>query len=165
MTPVIRKIVVPTDFSAASDKALEYAATLATTLNASIHLVHVVEDPFAAGGGWEFYIPDSQDLSERLFEQSLARLSITASEFDSRNIDVTTEIRRGSPTEGIISAATDSGADLIVMSTHGRTGLPHLLLGSVAERVIRGARCPVLAVRESKTEERVPAPMTVTTAA
>ena len=67
---------------------------------------------------------------------------------------VTTEIRGGPASDGITNAAAAAGADLIVMSTHGRSGLPHLLLGSVAERVVRSANCPVLVVRETLRDRK-----------
>ena len=67
-------------------------------------------------------------------------------------VRLTTEVRIGNPTDEINAAAIDYGSDLIVMSTHGRTGLPHLLLGSIAERVLRTAPCPVLAVRQALVE-------------
>ena len=146
MTPNIRKILVPTDFSPRSDAALDYAAALATALNAAVHLVHVVEEPFA-GGEWEMYVRDPQEIRDQLDADARSRLATTAGRLDSSAVPVSTEIRHGSAFDGILYEAKGIGADLIVMGTHGRSGLSHLMLGSVAERVIRGAHCPVLTVR------------------
>ena len=148
MKPGIRKILVPTDFSGSSDRAVEYAAVLATTFGASIHLVHVLEEPFVAQGPWEFYVPDTPAVRERLNQQTRARLEDIAVGLRGEGLNVTLELRHGAALAGIVGAAGDYGVDLIVMGTHGRSGLPHLLLGSVAERVIRTAPCPVLAVRD-----------------
>lgn len=149
MTPTIQKILLPTDFSQSSERAVEYAGVLARSLNASVHLVHVLEEPFTTTGPWEFHRPDTPDLRERLYQDCRARLAPIAEDLRGQVGQVTAEVRTGVPTDAIVAAAIDYGADLIVMATHGRTGLPHLVLGSVAERVIRHARCPVLAVRES----------------
>ena len=146
MTPNIRKILVPTDFSPRSDAALDYAAALATALNAAVHLVHVVEEPFA-GGEWEMYVRDPQEIRDQLDADARSRLATTAGRLDPRAVPVSTGIRHGSAFDGILYEAKAIGADLIVMGTHGRSGLSHLMLGSVAERVIRGAHCPVLTVR------------------
>jgi universal stress protein A len=145
MTPDIRKILVPTDFSPRSDRALEYAVALATAMKAAVHLVHVVEEPFA--GGAEMYVRDAQEIRDQLDADARSRLAAIAGRVDPGRMPVSTEIRHGSAFDGIIYEARATGADLIVMGTHGRSGLSHALLGSVAERVIRGAHCPVLAVR------------------
>jgi len=145
VTPNIRKILVPTDFSPRSDAALDYAAALATPLNAAVHLVHVVEEPFA--GEWEMYVRAAQEIRDQLDADARSRLATAVGRLDPRVVPVSTGIRHGSAFEGILYEAKAIGADLIVMGTHGRSGLSHLMLGSVAERVIRGAHCPVLAVR------------------
>ena len=149
MTPTIRKIAVPTDFSHRSDAAVDYAVALATALGAAVHLVHVVEEPFM-GGEWEMYVRDPQEIREQLDAVARARLATTAGRLEPLSIPVSTGIRHGSAFEGIVHEAKVVSADLIVMGTHGRKGVSHLMLGSVAERVIRGAHCPVLAVRRSE---------------
>ena len=146
MTPTIRKIVVPTDFSPRSDAAVDYAVALATALGAPVHLVHVVEEPFL-GGEWEMYIRNPQEIRDQLDADARARLAATAGQLETMSIPVSTGIRHGSAFEGIVHEAKAVSADLIVMGTHGRRGVSHLMLGSVAERVIRGAHCPVLTVR------------------
>jgi universal stress protein A len=154
MTPNIQKILVPTDFSPQSDAALDYAAALAAAMKAVVHLVHVVEEPFM-GGDWELYVRDAQEIRERLDAEARSRLAATAGGVEARNVPVTAELRHGSAVDVIIYDAKAVGADLIVMGTHGRSGLSHLVLGSVAERVIRGAHCPVLAVRASEGAPQV----------
>lgn len=147
MKPRIRRILVPTDFSVASQEAIEYAATLARTFDAAIHLIHVLHDPLAAQAAWEFYVPDSPEQREQRHNEAKDRLWDLAAQYVRAGVRITTEVRFGSATEEIVAAAVAYGTDLVVMGTHGRTGLPHLLLGSIAERVIRTAPCPVLAVR------------------
>jgi nucleotide-binding universal stress UspA family protein len=148
--PVIRRILVATDFSPASESAIDYAALLALALWPSVHVLHVLEEPFLTHGPGEFYSPDVPTLREQLRLEAESRLSPVKARFTDGCSKVTTEVRFGTPTEKIIAAALDY-ADLIIMGTHGRTGLSHLVHGSVAERVIRGARCPVLAVRAAGT--------------
>lgn len=152
MKPAIRRILVPTDFSAPSDRAFEYATALARSLGASINIVHVLQDPFAAQAAWEFYIPDSPEIREQKYQDAKNRLLELGARSMESGVRLTTEVRIGNPTDEINAAAIDYGSDLIVMSTHGRTGLPHLLLGSIAERVLRTAPCPVLAVRQALVE-------------
>ena len=135
LTPTIRKIVVPTDFSPRSDAAVDYAVALATALGAPVHLVHVVEEPFL-GGEWEMYIRNPQEIREQLDADARARLAATAGRLETLSIPVSTGIRHGSAFEGIVHEAKAVSADLIVMGTHGRRGVSHLMLGSVAERVI-----------------------------
>lgn len=142
----ITRILVSTDFSATADTALEYATTLASRLGASIRLLHVFEDPYVAGFyASELYVPMPADVRERLLtdirRQLAERLPNTAA------VTATSEVSEGVPAEAIVEHARDHGADLIVMGTHGRRGLSHVLLGSVAERVLRTAPCPVLVVR------------------
>jgi universal stress protein A len=154
MTPNIRKILVPTDFSLRSDAALDCGVALATVLKAAVHLVHVVEEPFA-GGEWEMYVRDAQEIRDQLDADARTRLTAVAGRLDPRSVPVSTQIRHGSAFDGIIYEARAIGADLIVMGTHGRSGLSHLMLGSVAERVIRGAHCPVLTVRMPERSPQV----------
>ena len=132
MTPTIQTIVVPTDFTARADRAVDYAAALARSLKASVHLVHIIEEPFFVGGEWDLYVRDASEVRERLYADAWSRLSAIAARLEKQSLPITTEIRRGSAVDGIIGAAMAAGADLIVMSTHGRSGVPHLLLGSVA---------------------------------
>jgi nucleotide-binding universal stress UspA family protein len=146
MTPTIQHILVPTDFSLPATDAVDYAAALADSLGARVHLVHVLEEPYVTHAPYAFHLADAPSRRDRLYEEAREALQRLRARFAERVV-VTTEVRGGSATESILKAAVDYGADLIVMGTHGRTALQHLLAGSVAERVTRLARCPVLAVR------------------
>ena len=138
----ITRMLVPTDFSAHAEAAVAYARDLARLTHATIHLLHVVEDPLAAGV-WssEMYTAEIAGLQVNLVRDAENRLrdSVPAA-----TGTVTTEVRTGHSAREILAAARERGIDLIVMGTHGRTGLAHVVMGSVAERVVRLAPCPVL---------------------
>jgi universal stress protein A len=144
----ITRILVPTDFSAASDAALAYARSLAEKFGASINLVHVFDDPFTSGafvGDGTVMMPlDLRQALERSAKDQLAARHAEHGKLTGSSTDLLT----GSTARCIVEHAQDTNADLIVMGTHGRSGLGHLLLGSVAERVVRTAKCPVLSVRQ-----------------
>jgi universal stress protein A len=149
MASMIQKIVVPVDFSESCERATAYAWALARRLGASMHLIHVLHEPGLVDAPIEFYAVDRSALRERLYQDARVRLAQVVEELEPDINQVTSEVRTGPTIEGITSAAVDYGADLVIMGTHGRSGLSHLLLGSVAEGVIRTARCPVLVVRDS----------------
>ena len=142
-----KSVLVPTDFSPASFKAMDYAVTLAEMFGAKVTFAHIVV-PVAAPDlvygpvAWDEAVA-IESAKERLNELKQSRGAKVAGK-------VRTVVRRGHPYSEIDQIAKDIGADLIVVSTHGRSGLRHLLLGSVAERVVRHAPCPVLVVRENE---------------
>lgn len=144
----ITRILVPTDFSACADDALDYAVWLAGQLGAHVQLLHVLDDPFVAGGmAAEAFIAEAPTLRTGLLRQAQERLAHRKAAAGT-NVAIDTEVLFGNGAKTIAEYAEDRGADLIVMGTHGRTGVAHLLLGSVAERLVRTAPCPVLTVRE-----------------
>lgn len=146
----LTRLLVPLDFSPASQKALDYALALAGRCgSASLHLMHVVEPrPECFGGEMgPVWLPD-EDLAASC-EHQLAAL---AQQSALPGVPISSAVHLGRPAAGIIAVAKESQADLVVIATHGRTGLKHLLLGSVAERVVREAPCPVLVVREREHE-------------
>jgi nucleotide-binding universal stress UspA family protein len=143
--PLFKEILVPTDFSMGSRLAVDYALELARKLGASVHLLHVVEDPSVAGLFTEAYVDMALIRKERRCD---ARHRMNGLLTQLGGPRVTDEIAAGQVAETIAGIAADRGVDLIVMGTHGRTGIAHVLVGSVAERVIRIAGCPVLTVRE-----------------
>jgi universal stress protein A len=149
MTPLIQKIVVPVDFSESGRRAISYAAALARRLGASVHLIHVLPESTVVNGPLEFYTVDRSALRERMHQDARSRLAAIAAGLEHDTNQIITEVRTGPTTHSINQAVVDYGADLVIMGTHGRSGLSHLLLGSVAEGVIRTASCPVLVVRES----------------
>ena len=143
------RILVPMDFSAPSDAALEYARTVAARFGASLHLLHVAEDPYRALYSAEAYVPDVEGLREELIAAAIGRLKDRLRSSDVRELEPTTEALIGTPAWSIVEYAGAHDIDLIVMGTHGRGGMSHLLMGSVAERVVRTAPCPVLTVRQA----------------
>jgi universal stress protein A len=148
MTPTIHKILLPTDFSESSERAVGYAAALARSLGASVHLMHVLEEPRMTRGPLHFLAPDTV-AHDHEYHECRTKLAALGATLQNGVARITTEVRIGSPAQAIVDAAVHYGSDLIVMATHGRSGLPHLVLGSVAEQVVRRAPCPVLAVRQS----------------
>ena len=148
-------ILVPTDFSELSGVALEFGQELAERCGASLHLLHVIEDPFVAGAiPSEVYVPDVPALRASLVTEAEAQLASLVPDRVRDALRVTTEVLVGNAASAICEAAAATPCDLIVMGTHGRTGVAHLFLGSVAEKVVRTAPCPVLTIR-SETRDRV----------
>lgn len=144
----LSKILFSTDFSHTGDAALALATVLARDTGAKLLIVHVEEPPVAYGGGELYYgmpEPNTEDLEKMLKDVKPTDESIP---YEHHMIT-------GSPAGAITRFAEDEGVDLIVMGTHGRSGLSRLLMGSVAEAVVRKAHCPVLTFREpdkSKSE-------------
>lgn len=149
MNRTITHILVPTDFSAVSDAALDYAIAIARRFGASLHLLHVLDDPFVGGDTWgsEVYIAGVPAMRETLIEEASAKLSRVLAHAQAKGIPARSEVRLGRPATMIRDTAEKEASDLIVMGTHGRTGVTHALLGSVAEKMVRVAPCPVLTVR------------------
>lgn len=146
---MFKRILVPIDFSAPSDAALDYARTVATRFGASLHLLHVAEDPYRAFYSAEVYVPEVEGLREEILGDSLTRLKGLIRTSDLSNLHATAEAVIGTPASTIVEYSAGRDIDLIVMGTHGRGGMSHLLMGSVAERVVRTAPCPVLTVRSA----------------
>jgi nucleotide-binding universal stress UspA family protein len=151
MAPRLTRILVPTDFSAPADAALTYAKSLATTLGASLHLVHVFTDPYAvAAYAPEVYAPVPSEVRERAIEDALDRLAARLDDTREPQFKGSRTLLTGITANQIVALAEKHDIDLIVMGTHGRRGVAHLLMGSVAEHVVRIATCPVLTVRASQ---------------
>jgi universal stress protein A len=147
----LKNILVPIDFSACSKKALQYAIPFARQFNATLTLVHVVQSNYFPGGefsgGYDFARAE-KEMRESAGQQ-LAKLVLEeVDEF----VPVKTLVRGGPPVQEIVTAARETESDLILLSTHGRTGLKHVFLGSVTENIVRLAPCPVLVVREHERE-------------
>ncbi len=142
----LRTVLVAMDFSEAARAALERARALATTFGASLHVFHVVTEPL--GEPWSGYVPAAQFIEtvERLQAEAQDRLTDYLSLEEWRNLRVVVATAWGDPSEQILEYAEAHGVDLIVCGTHGRCGWNRVLLGSVAERVVRLAPCPVLTV-------------------
>jgi nucleotide-binding universal stress UspA family protein/mono/diheme cytochrome c family protein len=146
MTPDIKRILVPLDFSASSQLALDYAHVLARRFAASLHLVHVCEVPGVASGSLDAYAIAYGEWTLRLGEEAEKELARVAGRMT--DVPVTTEVIFGSPARSIVGAAHACRSDLVVMGTHGRGAVMHIVMGNVAERVVRTAPCPVLTVRQ-----------------
>lgn len=136
-----KTILFPTDFSHTGDAALELATMLARDSGASLLIVHVEEPPLAYGGGELYYgIPEpaTEDLRKMLADVKPSDPQVA---YEHRLVT-------GDPASAMVKLAEDENVDMIVLGTHGRTGLLRLLMGSVAEAVVRRAKCPVLTFRQ-----------------
>jgi nucleotide-binding universal stress UspA family protein len=141
----LNSILVPSDFSECSDEALRYGLELARRFDARLHLLHVVQDPATQPWAAEAF---SSSLFEAVAEwQKHAEKRLLAAVPESDRARVTVVSVVATPYAGILDYAGAHNVDLIVMGTHGRGGVSHMLLGSIAERVVRRAPCPVLTVR------------------
>jgi universal stress protein A len=153
--PRLRKILVPVDHSNCSRAALEYALFLAERFDAKIEVLHVVETP-PDGEEHTVVKPDTGEeelLSELLMQQGKkAEAEFLAPFVHGRKIPIARSLLTGRPAKVIVTAAADREADLIVMGTHGRSGFDRLIMGSVTERVLRSAPCPVVVVRQPDEE-------------
>jgi nucleotide-binding universal stress UspA family protein len=151
---MVERILVPVDFSQPSLQALDYAIDFGRPHKAEIAVLHVVEPVYFAapdgyGVGYDAGILAGE--LERAGKQQLARL---AANLRARRVSVRTLQCLGTPHQTIIDVARKLKTDLVIMSTHGRSGLAHVLMGSVAERVVRSAPCPVLVVRPAPATRR-----------
>ena len=133
-------VLVPLDFSASADRVLAYAMEFAKKLQARLTLLHVIDLPKLVDMSLTPYRAHLQAASRQALETCLKRVHGAGVAGDMVLVN-------GVPFQEIIETAKTTGADLIVMGTHGRTGLHHVLLGSVAEKVVRLASCPVLVTR------------------
>ncbi len=162
MTLDIKRILVPLDFSPSSQLALDYAHAMARRFGASLHLVHVCEVPGMITGSMDAYAIAYTDWSQRLGAEAERQLTRIRGEIT--DVNLSTEVLFGNPARGIVGAAHSDRADLIVMGTHGHGAVMHMLMGNVAERVVRTAPCPVLTVRE-RHDHRPAEPLKQKTAA
>jgi nucleotide-binding universal stress UspA family protein len=142
----VHHVLVPLDFSTYAEQALDYAIALAQKLQARVTLLHVIQPPAIVnveGGLWptSTFLQDLEAAVTRDMEGYLAR--VTAAGLEGEMVVV-----HGVPFQEILDTAKARQVDLIIMGTHGRTGLTHVFLGSVAEKVVRLAPCPVLVARQ-----------------
>ena len=144
MTPV-KIILVPTDFSAASKWALRYACQLADAFDASLHIIHVLENPFAQAAFGEVYVPPPGDFLEDFYRRARTELEAQLSTEEKAKYSAVFISREGVPANEILKYLNEErGVDLVVMATAGRGGVARLMMGSVADKVVRAAPCPVL---------------------
>ena len=133
------KILFPTDFSNSANAALSLATSMARDTGATLLIVHVQEPPVTYEGVFAG-IPVTD---ERLLERELTKVVP-----EDPAVDYAHRLIKGTPADAIVRAAEEENADMIVLGTHGRTGMARLLMGSVAEAVVRRAKCPVLTVKQ-----------------
>ena len=160
----LKNILVATDFSEPSDHALTYGRALAQKFDATLSVLNVVDNTLALGVGMEGYVgnfPDLQREVEQSAEHQLRSLVGADETVRARPVILTSN----TPAATIVDYAKSAGIDLIVMGTHGRGAVAHLLMGSVAEKVVRTAPCPVLTVRHPEHEFVLPDALVETKAA
>lgn len=141
-------ILCPTDFSKTASRAVDYAAALADSFGARLVLLHVIPEmtyPLRSFGMASSFPQLQKELHERARDELRKRAGQITDKASDLKVDI--ELRDGDAHEGVLQAAKDFNADMIVMGTHGHTGLKHALLGSTAEKVVRMSDCPVLTVR------------------
>lgn len=146
----IRKIVVPVDFSEHSRHAFEYAIDFAKQLGAEIHVIHAFSMPLTTVAAYDFAgaaVAVPANLWNDLEAASEKNLEAFLAEIDTKGVEVKSRVVVDVPTTAIVDFAKNVDADLIIMGTRGLTGLKHVALGSVAERTLRSAPCPVLTLK------------------
>jgi nucleotide-binding universal stress UspA family protein len=148
----IRTILHPTDFSPHSHAAFQLACSLARDYAARLIVLHVVNPPIAALGGMAAVPPIAEEYGQRKAEEKLYHLQSPYAA-----VRIEQRLAQGDAAEEILRLAEEIPCDFIVLGTHGRTGVGRLLLGSVAERVLRKAACPVLTVKNPVPEAAEPA--------
>lgn len=142
----IKRIVVPVDLAEQTETLVRYAANIARQLTANLYLIHVVA-PFPADA--MVGAPFALECQEKFFAAAKERMTSLLDELQ-MNIETATEVVHGEPVDKITTFAAEHDADLIITSTHGAKGIEKILLGSVAERVLKRAHCPVLVINPFK---------------
>jgi nucleotide-binding universal stress UspA family protein len=148
----LERLLVPTDFSETSEAALKYGKAFAEAFGATLHVIHVIEDPYGQPWAVESYGVSFAALQEEWIKEAGKRIETLLSEAERQALRAVTTTILGHPVMEILRYAGDQRIDLIVMGTHGRGPLGHVVMGSVAERVVRKAPCPVLTVRHAERE-------------
>ena len=148
----LKRILVPTDFSKFSQNALSYAIALADKFGAELYLLHVVQNLGVMIPDMVNVVPPIMPSNEQMTSAVREALGKVIKDNKLERFKTKPEVRLGTPFYEIIQFAKETDADLIVMGTHGHSGLAHVLLGSVTEKVVRKAPCPVLTVRDPEHE-------------
>lgn len=146
-------ILVPTDFGPASQAALDYALELATRFGArQVVVLHTYEIPIVSFP--DGVITATAEMTSRIVDAASYELAKTMERVADRGVSVSSMLREGEPTRVVAKVTEELGADLVVLGTHGRHGLSRVLIGSVAERIVRTSTVPVLTVHAAPAEER-----------
>jgi nucleotide-binding universal stress UspA family protein len=153
----LKNILLPTDFSEPSDVAVRYAKALAENFGSSLHVLHVLEESNLTWVASEGFTPPlGLDVRGEVEKSARERLERALTDAERQKYRARLVFRVGNPFVEIVRYAREENVDLIVMGTHGRGLIAHMLLGSVAERVVRKAPCPVLTVRHPEHEFVLP---------
>lgn len=147
---MIQRILIPVDFSETSAAAAEYGCALAARLSAEVTLLHIYSLGIVATPD-TLYAPTPEE-KRAVADAAQARLEAIGKRLGRDGLTIRCEIVEGTPADAIIGWAARRHPDLIVMGTHGRRGMSHFLLGSVAEQTVRGAACPVLTIGQKCAE-------------
>jgi len=148
----LKTILVATDFSEPSEVAVRYGRALADAFDASLHILHVVPDSMSLPWATMADGLAMADVQRRWQQEANDRLRRMLPECELATGHATLATRAGDPVRQIVAYAAETSADLVVLGTHGRGPVAHMLMGSVAERVVRTAPCPVLTVRHPQHE-------------
>jgi universal stress protein A len=161
----LKNILVPTDFAEPSQRALEYGRHFARQFGARLHVLHTVENVLIPGGA-EVPVAAVQQVEQGLESVATRQMEAVVTADDRAALDAVTVVRGARAAAlDIVEYARDNQIDLIVMGTHGRGALQHLLMGSVAERVVRSAPCPVLTVHAVERDFLAPDALSAATPA
>jgi universal stress protein A len=142
-----KNILVPTDFSDFSDKALKKAVDIASQYKATIYLLHVVDKVIQCAVDYCIDYTLVEQIEQQSIKFAEEKLQKEANAIAAKDIKIIFDVKKGDTYETILKEQQDKGIDLIVIASHGKTGLIHHL-GSVADKVVRGAKCPVLLIKE-----------------
>lgn len=148
----MRTVLVATDFSEPSEVAVRYGRALSEAFNASLHILHVVPDSMALPWATMADGLAMADVQRQWEREAHERLETLIAEPERSGLRLSLVVKAGDPVRQITGYAAEKGADIIVLGTHGRGPVAHMLMGSVAERVVRTAPCPVLTVRHPQHE-------------
>lgn len=151
----LRNVLVAVDFSEGSDRAIDQARQIAEPCGAAVHLLHVVTEPLHET--WACYAPGADFIAVVRDLEADARKRLRAIQREAPRVFQAVATAWGEPTSEVLHYAAAHDIDLIVCGTHGRTGWDHVMMGSVAERIVRLARCPVLTVPTKAAEQTVAA--------
>lgn len=153
----LKNVLVATDFGEASDAALAYGRDFARTFGATLHVLHIVDDVMARMVSTEAYTFDFFTLQQEIEASARKQLAALVTDDDRRTLQAKAFTRvSANAAAAIVAYATEAAIDVIIVGTHGRGAMAHLLIGSVAERVVRTAPCPVLTVRHPEREFLAP---------
>lgn len=155
----LKRVLVPTDFSETSEAALKYGVALAGAFGATLHVLHIVDEPLHRSWGGYVPVASFQAAIEHLEGEARRRIEELVSKEDVATGRTVPATMWGDARDQILKYAVEHRIDLIVCGTHGRRGLDHLMMGSVTENIVRSAPCPVLTVQHPEREFVLPDPV------